>query len=114
MHGPARRPDLVPVALEVQIRRRPEQATVRLTGEIDMVTAGEVAEVLTGLLDQGCRTVEVDLSGIRFLAAAGLAVLLERDRCFRSAAARLVLVRPSPVCSRLFALTGLDTALTIR
>jgi anti-anti-sigma factor len=105
---------VVPVVLDVQVRRRLAEATVLLAGEIDMVSAGEVSAVLSRLLDQGCRTVEVDLSGVRFLAAAGLGVLVERDRDYRAASARLVLVRPTPACARPFALTGLDRVLTIR
>jgi anti-sigma B factor antagonist len=116
MHGSAHRRTLAarPAALDVAIVRRPEQATVRLTGDVDMVTADEVADVLSRLLDPHCRTVEVDLSGVGFMSAAGLAVLLEQDRRFRSRSARLLLVRPSPVCSRLFAITRLDAVLTIR
>jgi anti-sigma B factor antagonist len=114
MRGSAHRHTTPPVALAVEVHRRPEQTTVRLTGEIDMVTAQDVADVLARLLDQGSRTVELDLSEVRFLSAAGLAVLLEQDRRFRRASGRLLVVAPSPVCGRLFALTGMDEVLTIR
>jgi anti-sigma B factor antagonist len=116
MSASAHRPAAPPrsAALGIEIIRRPRQATVRLTGEIDMVTAGELAEVLSRLLEQGCGTVEVDLSGVGFLSAAGLAVLVEHDRSSRSGAGRLLLVRPSPMCARVFAITHLDAVLTIR
>jgi anti-sigma B factor antagonist len=114
MHGPAHHPTAGRQALGIEVVRRPRQATVRLTGEIDMVTAGELAGVLSGLLEQRCGTVEVDLSGVGFLSAAGLAVLVEHDRRLRSGSGRLVLARPSPMCARVLAITGLDALLTIR
>jgi anti-sigma B factor antagonist len=116
MYGSAHRPAPAgrSVALGIEIVRRPEQATVRLTGEIDMVTAGELADVLSRLLEERCGTVEVDLSGVGFMSAAGLAVLVEHDRRCRSRSGRLVLVRPSPMCARVFTITRLDAVLTIR
>ena len=113
MRGSPHRRTAATAALRVEIRRQPQQVTVRLAGEIDMVTAGDLADMLVRLLDQGSRTVELDLSGVGFLSAAGLAVLLEHDRRYRDASARLLVVRPSPVCARLFALTRLDEVLTV-
>ncbi|MCO1657188.1 STAS domain-containing protein [Pseudonocardia humida] len=114
MHGRARRPEPPPAPFELDVRIGPDQATVQVTGEIDMVSADQLATTLRGLLDQGCDTVELDMSGVGFLAAAGLAVLVEHDRRFRDASARLLVVRPSRRCARLFALTGVTEVLTVR
>lgn len=105
---------LDPVPLRVDISRTPGRAGVRLTGEVDLMTAGRLADVLDDLLDQGCRTVEVDLCGVRFLAAAGLTVLVEAECRFRQRSGRLLLVGPTPACLRLFRLTSLEGMLTIR
>ena len=114
MHGRASRPEPVPVPLDLQIRRGPERATVWVVGELDMVTADQLDTTLHRLLEQGCRTVELDLSGVAFLAAAGLAVLVEHHGRYRDASARLLIVRPSRRCARLFALTGLTEVLSVR
>ncbi|WP_214404130.1 STAS domain-containing protein [Pseudonocardia lacus] len=114
MHGRARRPEPHPCQLEIDVRGGHDHATVGVVGEIDMVSADRLAATLDRLLDQGCRTVELDLSGVVFLAAAGLAVLVENDRRYRDASARLLVVRPSRRCERLFALTGLTEVLTVR
>jgi anti-anti-sigma factor len=103
-----------PRPLDLEVHRRSDRATVRVVGEVDMASADALAATLHQLLDQGCRTVELDLSGVGFLAAAGLAVLVEHDRHYRDGAARLLVVRPSPRCARLFALTGLTEVLTVR
>jgi anti-sigma B factor antagonist len=113
MHRPVGRAD-PPPALEITVRRAPERANVCLTGEVDMVTAAQLADALSRVLDHGCRTVEVDLSGVGFMSAAGLRVLVEADRHARRRRARLLLTRPTPACARLFTLTGLDATLTIR
>lgn len=89
-------------------------AVVRLVGELDMLGAPRLADALTRLLDLGYRRVDLDLAELAFLAAAGLAVLAEADRRFRDISGRLRLVRPTPASLRLFAITGLDTTLTIR
>ncbi|HZG92840.1 MAG TPA: STAS domain-containing protein [Pseudonocardia sp.] len=112
MHGPAH-PDRVADLLDVRVRRSGATAVVELTGEIDMVTAPQLAEVLRHLLEQRCSPVEVDLAGVRFLAAAGLAALVEAHHRYQDDAARLVLVRPTPVCARLLAITRLDATLII-
>jgi anti-sigma B factor antagonist len=112
MHGPAH-PDRVADLLDVRVRRAGAVAVVELHGEVDMVSAPQLAEVLRHLLGQRCSEVEVDLAGVRFLAAAGLATLVEAHRHYQECAARLVLVRPTPACARLLAITRLDGTLTI-
>jgi anti-sigma B factor antagonist len=114
MHGRARRSEPSPASFDLQVHHGPEEAAVRVVGELDMVTADQLDTTLRRLLEQGCRTVELDLSGVAFLAAAGLAVLVEHDGRFRDASARLLIVRPSRRCARLFALTGLTEVLSVR
>jgi anti-sigma B factor antagonist len=114
MHGHARRPEPEAVALRLRVHRGPQRALVQVCGEVDMVTADQLRAALHRLREQGCRTVELDLSGVTFLAAAGLSVLVEHDRGLRAAAGRLLVVRPSRRCARMLALTGLDQVLTVR
>lgn len=113
MHGRAR-PGPVPSPLGLEVRRDSDRATVQVAGEIDMANAAALSATLLALLDDGCRTVELDLSGLRFLAAAGLAVLVEHDRRYRDAAAELLVRHPSRQCVRLLAMTGLTEVLTVR
>lgn len=103
-----------PVPLCVEVDRSPGQATVRVAGEIDLMTASRLAATLEELLEQGHRSVEVDLRGVRFLAAAGLTVLVDADRRYRARSARLRLVCPTRACVRLFRLASLEGMLTIR
>jgi anti-sigma B factor antagonist len=92
----------------------PARATVRVVGEMDMLTVPQLGRALDELLDRGRRTVEVDLSGVTFLAASGLAVLAEWDERFRELSASLVLVAPTPAIVRVLRLTALDEVLIVR
>ena len=79
-----------------------------------MVTSPRIATALDRLLAQGCRSVEVDMSGVTFLSAAGLSVFVKWDSRYRNVAAQLVLVKPSRVAARSLRITDLDLVLTVR
>lgn len=51
---------------------------VTVTGEVDSLTAPELAACLTAQL-AGARRVVVDLDGVQFLGSAGLSVLFEAN-----------------------------------
>lgn len=103
----------VPPALAITVENdSPPAAVARVVGELDMQTSPRLAEELDRLLMSGCVHVELDLSEVSFLAAAGLAVLACADHRFQGASGRLLLVRPSRASLRVFSLTGLDATLT--
>ncbi|MHA6779393.1 STAS domain-containing protein [Pseudonocardia saturnea] len=81
------------------------QGCLRLAGEIDISNADRFAAVLHAARREGTRCVEV--SGLRFCGAAGLAVLVEAAN--GSAPGRpLVLRNPIPGLARILRLVGLD------
>ena len=80
-----------------------------LSGDFDLTNGAEVEQVLDEvLLDEECRVLAVDLSGVSFLDSTMLnALVVERDR------AQLLhkpvwLVRPRPEVWRVFEVTMLD------
>ena len=91
----------------------PPTALARVVGELDMLTSPRLHEELDRLLTFGCVHVDLDLSEVSFLAAAGLAVLARADHRFQEASGRLLLVRPSRASRRVLSITGLDATLTI-
>jgi anti-anti-sigma factor len=88
-------------------------AGVRLHGEVDLCTAGRLAQVLAGLRRDGHRVVVVDLAGVALCDAAGLAVLLRGHLDLRASGAQLVLTSPSPLVWRVLQLSGLGAVLTL-
>jgi anti-anti-sigma factor len=87
---------------------------VQLRGELDLATAPDLDRLLDQLRRDGHRQVTLDLSGLEFLSAAGLSVLLRADHALRAAGGQLVLTRPTRLARRVLAITGLDTTLTIQ
>jgi anti-sigma B factor antagonist len=85
-----------------------------LRGELDLASAPHLHQVLDQLCRDGSLEIVVDLSGLEFLSAAGLAVFHRADEHLRAVCGRLILHRPGRLARRVMAITELDTVLTIR
>ena len=79
------------------------EATVYLSGELDLSSAPQLDARLTTLADK--HTIIVDLTGLSFVDSAGLRSLLTAHQ---TAANRLHLRSPQPQVRRTLALAGLD------
>jgi anti-sigma B factor antagonist len=60
------------------VEHGPDTRVVTVTGEVDSLTAPDLASFLTAQLT-AVRLVVVDLDGVEFLGSAGLAVLFEAN-----------------------------------
>jgi anti-sigma B factor antagonist len=87
--------------------RRDGPQRLCLVGELDLARVGEVRARLVAT--QG--DVELDCSGLTFIDASGLSVLVAGHRLCEARGATLTIVDPSPCVARLLALTGLDSIL---
>ena len=88
-------------------------ARVGVVGDLDISTAPRLAAHLAALRRHGYRTVELDLSRLTFLGAAGLAVFCEGAAQLGACGGHLRLVGVSPRVRRLVALAGLDAVLAV-
>jgi anti-sigma B factor antagonist len=80
--------------------------TVR--GELDISTSASLRNNLDEMLDSGVQRVEVDLAGVVFMDSSALsALVVARERAV-SRGQHLALVHPSPACSKVLGITGLD------
>lgn len=95
-------------ALIVQIRTAPVPTVVTVAGEIDLLTAPQLRDQVRTLPDGD---VVLDTSGIRFLAAAGLRVLLDLHDSRAREGAEVVLAAAPPSVRRVLCVTGLDQTL---
>jgi anti-sigma B factor antagonist len=87
--------------LEVSVVESGRATVLRVSGEIDMATAG----VLRRALAEQRGAVVLDLRDVEFIAVEGIHVLLEADARSRSDGLSLTLI-PGPVVERLLGLTG--------
>jgi anti-anti-sigma factor len=65
---------------------------VRVRGELDLVTAPRLAQLLRAQLAEGCAVLVVDLTGVEFLSSAGLNALAQAGRLATTTDARIVLI----------------------
>jgi anti-sigma B factor antagonist len=84
----------------------PDARVVTVTGEVDALTAPQLADFLTTQLAVA-QLVVVNLDGVRFLASTGLRVLLEVDEIAAQQDRHLRLVCNSPTANLSLETTGL-------
>lgn len=84
-----------------------------LSGELDVVSAPELAQLLSEVLAQPHARVMLDLNGLRFVDSAGVSVLIKAKQRAGAGGRTLVLRRPTEQLERVFALVGLADWLDI-
>jgi anti-anti-sigma factor len=85
---------------------------VRVTGELDLITAPRLAQIL-GQAARRARIVVVDLRGLTRVDRLGVGAIADASRMARRDGRRLVLVRGLAQVERLLALTGALDAVEI-
>lgn len=73
---------------------------IEVAGEVDRDTAGGLRDALLDAVRQRLRTIELDLTGVSFIDAAGIAALLVGFEAARGAGVRLVLFGAQPYVAR--------------
>lgn len=101
------------VPLSIDVTRDVDVITLRLTGEIDMATAGQLQDALHAALAAEPAVLIVDLEPVRFLASMGLSVLARADRAARESGTELRIVATSGIVVRTMELTGLIDELAV-
>ena len=86
-------------------------ATVVLDGEIDIATAPAIRRFLMAAISGGDAHLAVDMSGVTFLGAAGIGVLVDAANRAREAGGSLSLLAPSPQVRWLLDVLHLDAIL---
>lgn len=82
---------------------------VRVAGELDLAGAPGLTSVLRALDGD----VELHCSGLEFIDAAGLSVLVKAHRRCAAQGHKLVVVDPSPAVVRILRLVDLDSVLFV-
>lgn len=86
-----------------------------VAGEIDMMTVGQLANVINTILaDSPPPRIVLDLGGVTFCDSQGLGTLVVLSRKATTAQSCLVLVNVADFLLRVLDITGLRSALMIR
>ena len=99
--------------LQVELRTDPGGYTIRLVGELDCSSAGQLLESVGSITVDGRREVVLDVADLTFCDAAGLSAILRVDRFVAAASGHLSVRDASRQMRRLLALTGLDRSLDL-
>lgn len=97
------------VSTELAINCRDDDVGIvlALVGELDVISAPDLARRLETVLAQPHPRVVLELSELRFVDSAGVSVLIKAKRDFESRGRTLVLRHPTEHLERVFALVGL-------
>jgi len=83
---------------------------VAISGEVDLLSAGGLERWLRRVIaDSRCRTIVLDLGGVEFLAARGVAVLLAAKRAAEEAGRDLQVRNAQGLPARVLRLLGLES-----
>ena len=99
--------------LGLDVKERNGWAVLSVQGEVDVYTAPQFREQLIQLVDQGQRSILVDLEGVEFLDSTGLGVLVGGLKRVRSHDGDLALVCTQRRILKVLEITGLTKVFTI-
>jgi anti-sigma B factor antagonist len=106
--------DTVRDGLTIDVVGADPSTRVLVVGELDCRTAPRLVRCVHGLLDSGHRQVDLDLSGVTFVGAAGLTAF--REAAFRAGqvGGRARLTAAPAQVRRILAITALDTVVEVQ
>jgi anti-anti-sigma factor len=106
-------PDEAPFAVQLSPGPGPGQTVVTVTGDVDMHSQSGLRDALIEAGAVPGTRVVLDLSGVEFMASAGVQVLLDGASQFETAGGALVLVGPQPMVARVLSLTQADQLIPV-
>jgi len=92
----------------------PDTLVLAVRGEVDLSTIARLRAALRAHLDAAARRMIVDLTGVDFLCAGGLSVLVAIQEMATASGCDLRLVASTRVVQRPLTVTGLDDVFDIR
>ncbi|MFG2307574.1 STAS domain-containing protein [Streptomyces sp. NPDC048566] len=81
--------------MDAVIRDEGEWAVLRVSGELDLVTAPVLRQGVHDVVAEGRHSIVLDLSGVLFCDSSGVGVLIATRRLMRSCQGRLRLILPA-------------------
>lgn len=104
----------IQIDLAIGTNTRGDWTVLKLDGEVDIYTAGQLRDAVNGAVEGGQYRLAVDLVDMEFMDSSGLGVLIAALKRLKEHEGELVLVSPRDQMRRILSLTGLDKILTIR
>ena len=99
--------------LSITVERSPDEVTVHLAGEIDVLTVTELSTLVNEELADPPARIVLDMSGVTFCDSQGLGTLVVLSRKAQHARTVLALTNVGDFLMRVLDITGLRSALMI-
>ena len=103
----------LPHELRVDVTATNGTGVITVAGDIDITSCRKLREELGRLMDDGVKTVVLDLASMEFVDSTGLDVLVGAQKRLRQRGGELVLRSPRPAAQKVLEITRLDTVFTI-
>lgn len=100
--------------LGIAVESQQFSVVMRLSGEADLSTLGQLRDALNDQISGGARQLTIDLSGLRFADSSSIRALTDAHLALRAQGGILELVHPQPNVARILVLLGIDQVLTVR
>lgn len=100
--------------LGIAVESQQFSVVMRLSGEADLSTLGQLRDALNDQISGGARQLTIDLSGLRFADSSSIRALTDAHLALRAQGGTLELVAPQPNVARILVLLGIDQVLTVR
>ena len=105
--------DDLPGPLQVRIVRDGPRAVAELRGELDASTSQQLRSELVSLLEDGCRSLVIDMSELALIDSTGLGALVGVLKRVLQHGGEMQLRAPRQAARKVFVITGLDRVFTI-
>jgi anti-anti-sigma factor len=96
----------------VETHLAPPDATVVVTGEVDLATARELSAAATSATGAGARHVIMDLRPVSFIDSSGLHTLVDINRKLAEDGCTFALIPAAAEVHQTFVITALDQVFT--
>lgn len=95
--------------MELTVENHPQGVLVRVSGDIDTLTAPELQSCLSNSLSDGAQLFVIDLAGVRYISSMGLRVFLSHLKRVKAASGSMVMASPGKLVSDVFRMSGFSS-----
>lgn len=100
--------------LEITVETGTSGAVMKLSGECDPTTTGQLRDAIGAQLATGVQHLTIDLSALRFADSMTIREFVEAHHALKNAGGTLELLRPQRTVAKSLRLLGVDQILTVR
>lgn len=95
--------------MRIEVKHEKNVRIVAVNGNVDALTAPELARVIVDQIAEGHAYLVIDLTGVEFMSSAGLRTLLGAVKESRSQGGDLRIVSTNPGIDKVLKMSGLHT-----